>query len=83
MTTGRVTALVRVNTTANRNSVQAKMKAKIPLAISPGSASGSVILARSPKASGTVDHCALFDFDRHAGKYERIIQITKGRLKTA
>src|SRR5215218_9780195 len=83
MTTGKVTALVRVNTTANRNSVQAKMKAKTVVAISPGSASGSVILAKAQRrvapsiialssiSTGTLE------------KYDRIIHNTKGRLKTA
>ena len=48
MATGRVTALVRVKTTAKRNSIQLKMKANVPVAISPGTASGSVMRRNAP-----------------------------------
>src|SRR5215216_5798876 len=79
--TGNVTALVRVKTTAKRNSIQLKMKAKVPVAISPGTASGKVMLenARSRVAPST---WALSSTSAGtASKYDRISQITKGKLK--
>jgi len=48
--TGNVTASVRVRTTANRNSVQLKMNAKVPVAIRPGSDSGREILRQTPRS---------------------------------
>ena len=48
MATGRVTALVRVKTTAKRNSIQLKIKANVPVAINPGIARGNVMRRKAP-----------------------------------
>src|SRR5215204_6551533 len=80
--TGSVTALVRVKTTAKRNSIQLKMKAKVPVAISPGTARGRAMLQNAPNRVAP-STCALSSISAGtASKYARIIQMTKGRLKT-
>ena len=65
MATGSVTALVRVKTTAKRNSIQLKMKAKLPVAIRPGTARGKSDGTERLQPGRAIDEGTLFDLGRY------------------